>query len=257
MALVGVDVHIGIARSWAVAAMASVRPARNGLRLVPAGGEPAFLDQLPIEALHSIGPVQAARLRTFGLETIGALAATPPVTVGRILGGKAGRVMHERARGIDPRPIVARALPLTVSERAAFRHDTLDPTMLRSALLHLTVTLGARLRTRQLAATSLSVNVVFADGAAITRSRKLRETSAHDEDLRTVAYALWEAFAFERARIRGLAVRVDVTSAAQAARQITLDERREAPVRLEPVIDRANRRCPDTVGPASAYRRTG
>ncbi|MFI1349571.1 hypothetical protein ACH4UR_25140 [Streptomyces lydicus] len=78
MALVGVDVHVGVASSWAVAAMASARPARNGIRLVVPDGEPAFLDQLPIEALHGIGPVQATRLRTFGLETIGALAATRP-----------------------------------------------------------------------------------------------------------------------------------------------------------------------------------
>ncbi|MGW3669264.1 hypothetical protein [Streptomyces sp. NPDC005141] len=40
---------------------------------------------------------------------MGLLATIPPATVQRLLGGRLGRQAAERARGIDPRPVVARA----------------------------------------------------------------------------------------------------------------------------------------------------
>ncbi|MEV7077856.1 hypothetical protein AB0N88_04780 [Streptomyces sp. NPDC093516] len=50
-----------------------------------------WLAGLPIEALHSIGPRQAQVLREYGVHSVGLLAALPPDTVQRLLGGMAGR----------------------------------------------------------------------------------------------------------------------------------------------------------------------
>ena len=51
----------------------------------------SFLDPLPVGMLHGIGAVQAERLTSFGLHSVGLLAVTPESTVQRILGGLAGR----------------------------------------------------------------------------------------------------------------------------------------------------------------------
>lgn len=66
-----------------------------------------FLGPLPIRALHSIGPAQAAQLQRYGLHTIGALAAMDETVVCRILGGKAGRALRARARGTILEPALA------------------------------------------------------------------------------------------------------------------------------------------------------
>ncbi|MEU3343125.1 hypothetical protein [Streptomyces sp. NPDC006668] len=65
-----------------------------------------WLGQLPVDALHGIGPRQAKVLREYGIHFVGLLAATPTATVQRLLGGRDGRTAADRARGIDPRPVV-------------------------------------------------------------------------------------------------------------------------------------------------------
>ncbi len=61
--------------------------------------------------LHGIGPRQAGALHEYGIHTVSRLAAISPATTQRLLGGRASRTAADRARGIDTRPIVPRALP--------------------------------------------------------------------------------------------------------------------------------------------------
>src|SRR2546423_4809983 len=66
------DTRIGIAPTWSLAAMASARAGSDGITRVensPADVS-AFLDSLPLEALHGIGPAQAEMLRRCGLRTV-------------------------------------------------------------------------------------------------------------------------------------------------------------------------------------------
>ncbi|MFE9446178.1 hypothetical protein ACFYO2_46420 [Streptomyces sp. NPDC006602] len=95
-------------------------------------------------ALHGIGPRQAAVLRDYGIHSIGLLATAAPETVQRLLGGRAGRQAADRARGIDPRPVVPRTLPATATAtvRRAFDRHVLDGAETRAALLDVVVRLG-------------------------------------------------------------------------------------------------------------------
>ncbi|MET4670559.1 nucleotidyltransferase/DNA polymerase involved in DNA repair [Streptomyces sp. PvR018] len=61
--------------------------------------------------LYGIGPAQAHTPTAFGVHTIGILATLPESTVQRILGGRTGRLLHERAKGIDRRAVVPTHLP--------------------------------------------------------------------------------------------------------------------------------------------------
>ncbi|MEV7083980.1 hypothetical protein AB0N88_36415 [Streptomyces sp. NPDC093516] len=75
---------------------------------------------LPVEALHGIGPRQAQVLREYGVHSVGLLAPLPPDTVQRLLGGRADRMAVDRARGIDPRPVVPRTLLASATVRSTF-----------------------------------------------------------------------------------------------------------------------------------------
>lgn len=101
----------------AVATMASAHPGRGGIRVVPDHHQAvrAFLDPLPVGDLYGLGPVQAATLKQYGLRTVGRLAHQPLQTIQRILGGREGRLGHERARGIDSRPVTPSELPQRAS----------------------------------------------------------------------------------------------------------------------------------------------
>ncbi|MFE6788123.1 hypothetical protein ACFVFF_38365 [Streptomyces sp. NPDC057680] len=259
LAKYGVDTHIGIADTWATAATASAHPGNSGILHLP--GHRAveqFLAPLPVRALHGIGPAQAARLEAFGLHTIGALAATDENVVCRVLGGKAGRTLRDRACGIDPSTVAARRMPESTSAFHAFDRDVYDPVLVRAALLDLVTTLGQRIRGRDQIARKLALAVRFADGSTVERTRALLQPSAHTDDLRVTVFRILDSMAFQRARIRRLLVTIeDLRPAGEGpGTQISLAPARENRLSLEPVLDRINSRYGRRLaGPAGSYRK--
>jgi DNA polymerase-4 len=256
----GVDVRVGIGPSITVAATASGQvPAPGGILAVDPADVTPWLGPLPVEDLYGIGPRQAGVLRANGIHCVGLLASVPPATVQRLLGGRAGRQAADRARGIDPRPVVPRALPASATVGRAFAQHTLDGAAVRAALLGLVVRLGRLLRRRGQAARALTLTLKFAGGASWDITRRLPEPSAHDEDLRTLAYRLMDAAGLQRGRLTGLALRgEDLVDAGRVAQQISLDQAREARLVAEEAMDRIRDRFgPGAVGPAAAFRRVG
>ncbi|MFF9915587.1 hypothetical protein [Streptomyces sp. NPDC013457] len=254
----GIDTHIGVADTWATAATASARVGRSGvLHLPDHRAVETFLAPLPIDALHGIGPAQASQLRAYGLHTVAALAAMDETVVCRILGGKAGRILRNRARGIDPRAVAVARMPESTSTSFGFDHGMLDPVLVRAALLDLAVELGDRIRSRAQIARGLTLAVRLAGGATAQRTKRLPQPSAHTEDLRVGTLRLLDAMAFQRARIRRLTlIAEDLRPADEGpGTQLSLDQAREMRLRLEPVVDRINAKYGRRLaGPASAYR---
>jgi DNA polymerase-4 len=254
----GVDVRVGIGPTITVAATASGQIPRPGGVLAITPEEVAgWLGPLPVDALHGIGPRQATVLRDYGVHCVGLLAAVPPATVQRLLGGKAGRLAADRARGIDPRPVVPRALPATASVRYRFDEHTLDGAVVRAALLELVVRLGTRLRGRDQAARALTLSLTFAGGGSWDKTRRLTAPSAHEDDLRQLAYQLMDAAGLQRGRLTGLVLKAeDLLDAGQAPRQLSLDDAREARLATEGAVDRIRDKFGTSViGPAAVFRR--
>ncbi|MFJ4467243.1 hypothetical protein ACIP2X_06925 [Streptomyces sp. NPDC089424] len=253
----GVDVRVGVGPSITVAATASARiPTPGGVLVVDPGQVTDWLGPLPVEALHGMGPQQATVLHDYGIHTVALLATVSPATVQRLLGGKAGRLAADRARGIDPRPVLPRALPASATVRHTFDRHTLDGATVRSALLQQVVQLGILLRRRGQAARGLTLTLRFAGGGTWHKTRRLPEPSAHDDDLRTLAYQLMDAAALQRGRLVALTLKAeDLVNADQVAQQISLDHAREARLLAEAATDRVRDKFgPGIIGPAAAYR---
>lgn len=194
------------------------------------------------------------------MHTIGLLANLPEATVQRVLGGKAGRLLRERARGVDRRRVVPAELPHSAAAQRRFPTDTLAPELVSSALLSLAVELGERLRTRRQAAKAVTMTVTFADRTQLHRSRQLPGgPSAHTDDLRDVAYDMYRALGLQRARARAVALRCEqLVDAAAACEQLSFDADREHRLRAEQAIDALNARFDSgTVGPAASYPQAG
>ncbi|MEW2120452.1 hypothetical protein AB0945_35855 [Streptomyces sp. NPDC005474] len=129
------------------------------------------------------------------MDRVGLLAGLAPATVQRILGGRAGRLAADRARGIAPRPVARRTLPTSTSVSVAFPRDVLDGAAVRAALLDLVVQLGQVLRRRGQVARALGLTLKFAGGPSWEKSRRLPEVSGHEDDLRTM---LWTCSVVDR-----------------------------------------------------------
>ncbi|MFJ2060283.1 hypothetical protein ACIOMM_30695 [Streptomyces sp. NPDC087908] len=168
----------------------------------------------------------------------------------------AGRTLRARARGIDPRAVAVQEMPESTSGSFSFDRDMYNPVLVRAALLALAVTLGDRIRGRGLIASGLAVRL--AGGGTTERTKRLPQIPAHTEDLRSGTVRLLDAMAFQRARLRRLTLTAEDLRPADEGpgTQLSLDDAREARLRLEPVMDKLNARYGHRVaGPAAAYRR--
>ncbi|WP_051710321.1 DNA polymerase Y family protein [Streptomyces sp. NRRL S-350] len=202
----------------------------------------AFLHAQDVRLLPGIGLALERKLRRYGIDTIGELAAVPVATVQRIAGASTGRLLAERAHGTDRRTITPAGPPATITSTRRFDHDVLDPAEVRRALLDLALDLGARLRAAGQSARTVELQVTYADRSSTTKSRTLPEATGHSPVLRDVLYALFGALGLERARIRAVTARaggLTSTSVGVQGVQLTFDAATEAVRTLEPVLDKA------------------
>src|SRR4029077_15293676 len=71
---VGLAITVGLACTKFLAKVASGVAKPDGLLVIPAGSELAFLHPLPVEGLWGVGRVTSAKLRARGLTTVGQVA---------------------------------------------------------------------------------------------------------------------------------------------------------------------------------------
>ncbi|WP_228981961.1 hypothetical protein [Streptomyces sp. DH12] len=251
LALYGVECAIGAGPGPRTARTAA-RRAAPGTTLV-VDDPAAFLRDLPAAALDGVGPATARTLRSYGLDTAGRVAAAPLAVVQRIVGARAGRELWERARGVDRTRVVPNAAARSAAAERSFPHDELDRDRQRRALLSAAQELGARMRAEGRVCRALTLTVRYADRSTTTRERTLREPTAHSAELTSVAYALHDGLALQRARVRGVTLRAEgLAPAERAAHQLSLDPADDKARRLEAVADRARARFgPDAIIPGS------
>ncbi|MEU6509542.1 hypothetical protein [Streptomyces sp. NPDC046942] len=242
LALYGVDCAIGAGPGPMLARMA-LRDARPGVTCVVPGepeGIAGFLAERPVSALPGVGAATARTLCEYGLDTLGLVAAAPLSTLQRLIGARAGRELWERASGIDRDRVVPNAVSRSLVTERPFERDELDPDRHRRALLSAAEELGARLRAVEKVCRTLTLTVRYADRSSTTRSRTLKEPTAHSAALTKATYGMYEALGLQRARVRALALRAEgLTPADQASHQLTFDPVDEKVRRIEEVADRA------------------
>ncbi len=164
---------LGLATSKVVAKIASDRRKPGGLTIVRPGREAAFLAPLAIRLLPGVGPRAEARLLAGAVETIGALAALSDEELGALLPGKVGRLVRDRARGIDPRPLEVSTERISISNEETFPQDVGDPERLREELVRMAERLAEHLRGRGQTARTVTTKLRYPDFAIRTRSTSL------------------------------------------------------------------------------------
>ncbi|OPF72385.1 ImpB/MucB/SamB family protein [Streptomyces antioxidans] len=252
-ALYGIDSSAGLADNRMLAAMAADASPPGDTTWVPAERAAEWLYPRPVAALPGIGRTTAAVLTRYGLHTIGQVADLPPATLQRLLGADRARLLAERARGHDPRPVtpVEPAAHLTADH--VLDRDCLDPAQHHRAVLGLADQIGQRLRGERQVAGRLTLTVRYADRSSTTRMRTLPEPTDHSPALAATALGLLTALGLQRARVRAYAIRADDLRPAEGAhRQLSLDPGDARARAAEGAADRARRRFgPEAVRPAA------
>jgi DNA polymerase-4 len=162
---------LGVGTSKVVAKVASDRRKPAGLTVVRPGREGVFLAPLPLRLLPGIGPRADEKLRAAGIETIGDLAALDADDP--LLQGKVGRMLHERARGIDPRSLELSTERISISQEETFPQDVGDTERLHDELRRMAASLAGYLRAREQTARTVTTKLRYPDFSIRTRSTSL------------------------------------------------------------------------------------
>ncbi|MFE3167166.1 ImpB/MucB/SamB family protein [Streptomyces sp. NPDC059224] len=242
-ALYGIDSSAGLAGNRMLAAMAADASAPGDTTWVPTGQAAEWLYPRPVTALPGVGRTTADTLRRYGLHTIGQITDLPSATLQRLLGAGPARLLAERARGHDPRPVTPAEPAAHLITDLVLERDCLDPAQHHRAVLGLADRIGQRLRGDSQVAGRLTLTVRYADRSSTTRTRTLPEPTAHSPALTAAALELLASLGLQRARVRAFAVRADgLLPADSAYRQLSLDPGDARAHAAEAAADRARRR---------------
>jgi DNA polymerase-4 len=185
---VGLPLSVGVASTKHLAKVASNAAKPDGLRIVAAGREEAFLHPLPVEALWGVGPATRAKLHAAGIRTVGQLAALSADDAIRLLGRGAGRQLHAIAHNRDPRRVRSgRGRRSIGSQSALGAARGRSPEELETIAAGLADRVCRRARRAGRVGRTVVLRLRFGDYARATRSRTLaRPTAATEPILKTM-----------------------------------------------------------------------
>ena len=164
---------LGVASCKVVAKIASDRRKPGGVTVVPFGREAAFLAPFDVRRLPGVGPRAEERLRRAGVDTIGALAALPDDALRRLLPGKLGPLLRDRARGIDPRPLELSSEAVSISAEETFPRDVVERERLEEELRRLSEHVAERLVAAGQTGRTVTTKVRYPDFSIRSRSTSL------------------------------------------------------------------------------------
>ncbi len=181
---------LGVATSKVVAKVASDQRKPGGLTVVLPGREAAFLAPFDVRRLPGVGPRAEERLRAAGVATIGVLAALSDDELRRLVPGKAGHVLRDRARGIDPRRLETASEPVSISHEETFPRDVAERERLHDELRRMAVRVAERLASSGQTARTVTTKVRYQDFSIRSRSTTLPVGTDDAERIGELACAL-------------------------------------------------------------------
>jgi DNA polymerase IV (DinB-like DNA polymerase) len=209
---VGVPASVGVAPNMSAAKIASDHDKPDGLTVIEPDALQEFLNPLPIEDLHGVGPKSAAEFHDLGIDTIGDLARADIETVTDRFGQR-GRDLHFRARGIDDREVEARGRPKSLSRESSFGEPISDPEQARARIETLAGAVTRRASEKGALYRTIGIKVIEPPYELHTRERSLGGPVDEPELVVATAQELFDEF--EGRRVRKLGVRVSNLSFAE------------------------------------------
>lgn len=199
---VGLTVSAGVAGGKMVAKILSDSCKPDGLSVLEAGSEAAFLAPLPVGRLWGVGPKTQARLQERGISTIGDVAALRDEEA-RSIFGSWGFELRDLARGIDRRSVDSSRETKSISTEETFEYDVRDEEVLRALLREQANELAEKLAREGLCACGVGIKVKDGTRKIISRQTNLSEPT---QDARRIYAA--SVYCLRRAELGGRPVRL-------------------------------------------------
>ena len=173
-----------------------------------------------------------------GIKTIQTLSEMP-VEVLQQLVGKNGRVLWEKAHGIDESPVIPYSERKSISKENTFSQDTIDVQNIRSLLSGMVEQLAFQLRTEKWLTSTIVVKIRYSNFDTETKQCRIPYTSA-DHTLLKYVLELFKKVYTRRMRIRLIGVKF--TGLVHGCHQMNLFEDTEELISLYQTMDKIKNR---------------
>jgi len=248
---VDLTASVGVAPNKFLAKVASDMEKPDGLVVVKAGEEEAFLNKLPVERLWGVGPARAGELHKLGLRKVSDIRH---LTLSELTEhfGVSGEHLYRLARGIDERPVVPEHEPKSIGQETTFSEDTDEYHVIRRTLLELAEMVARRLRKKSLEAHSVTLK--FRDEHFVTETRARGLTGGTDDagEIFHTALELLGRIKTKDRKVRLLGITAGkLVNARAGERQLDLFAGKDKKRRLNQTLDLLTERFGDS-GPTRA-----
>jgi DNA polymerase-4 len=188
----GLTCSIGVTPNKLLSKLASELDKPNGLTLLGPDDLEARIWPLAAKKVNGIGPKASEKLASFGLHTVGDIAAADPQWLVEHFGKSYGAWLHAAAHGRDERPVVTFSEPQSISRETTFERDlhaVRDRATLGAIFTELCEQLAGDLARKGYASRTIGVKLRFDDFKIVTRDLSL---PAHTLDAHTIRRAAGE-----------------------------------------------------------------
>jgi DNA polymerase IV (archaeal DinB-like DNA polymerase) len=215
----GLTASIGVGPNKLVAKIASDFQKPNGLTIVKEEEVKKFLDPLAVRKLLWVGRKTEAKLKEFGVNTIGDLTRYDPSVLVSMF-GVVGLQMYLMTKGIDKSEVEERTGVKSVSHETTFEEDSADSTVIFQALDELCEAVLKETVNQHLLFKTVTIKIRYQGFETHTRSKTLPFLTNRLHDLQKTANELLFTNLRKGRKVRLIGVRV--TSLVSGAKQRTL-----------------------------------
>lgn len=237
----GLPISFGLSSNKTVSKMATNQAKPNGQLFVEHGREKEFMAPLPINKIPMLGEKTCQKLYEYGIEKIADLQRAD-IRFLQTVFGQAGRMIWEKANGIDYGDIVPHSDRKSISTENTFGSDITDHKTLESVLVSMTEELAFKLRKENLLSSCMVIKIRYANFETHTLQEKIALTSADHILIPGIKNLLKRAWNMHRpVRLIG----VKLSQLCQGHYQINLFEDNEEKIQLYRALDKINFRYGD------------
>ena len=169
----GITVSVGLSCNKFLAKIASDMDKPRGFAALDAVEARAMLAGKPVGFIFGVGPATEQRLAQRGFRTIADLQRADEIELMKQFSAE-GRRLWRLARGIDDRSVVPDRGAKTISNETTFDTDIADFTTLEKTLWRLSEKVSSRLKSSELAGSTITLKLKTADFRQRTRSQSIQ-----------------------------------------------------------------------------------
>ncbi|MDF2158554.1 DNA polymerase IV [Algoriphagus sp. CAU 1675] len=237
----GLPISLGLSGNKTVSKVATGEAKPNNEKQIPNGEEKPFLAPLSVRKIPMIGEKTAQTLYNMGVKKVHTLQQMPSELLEATF-GKNGKMIWEKANGIDHAPVTPYSEAKSLSSENTFEQDTIDTQVLEATLIAMCEQLLSKLRKKGQLTACVSVKIRYSDFDTHTMQQRIPYTSA-DHTLLPIVKELFRKLYNRRLLIRLIGVRF--SNLVYGNYQIKLFEDSQEQINLYQALDRLNTKYGD------------